>query len=61
MFDSKSIFASKTFWLNVLGGAATILSYSADILPPHYAALALAAANVLNRLFTKQPVHLIGG
>lgn len=60
MFRSKSIFASKTLWLNLLGGAATVLGYAADVLPPHYAALALALANIANRFITESPVHLIG-
>lgn len=60
MFGSKSIFASKTLWLNVLGGVATVALYAADILPPQYAAIALAVSNILNRFLTSKPVHLIG-
>lgn len=59
MFDPKSIFASKTFWLNVLGTAATLAAAAANVLPPQYSVIALGVANILNRFLTKQPVTLI--
>ena len=58
MFDDKPIWQSKTFWLNLLGGAVMLLPHFAELLPPQYAAIALAAANILNRFFTKKEVTL---
>lgn len=52
---SKSIFASKTFWVNLLTGVATV----AEVLPPHYAALALAIANIGLRYVTSEAVHIL--
>ncbi len=52
----KSIFASKTFWFNVVSLAATV----AGFLPPQYAAVALPVVNVLLRLVTSQPVSFPG-
>ena len=62
---TKSIFVSRTFWLNVIGLAVLILS-SADvlaILPPaaiRYEVAALAILNILNRFLTSMPVSLLG-
>jgi hypothetical protein len=57
--DSKSIFASKTFWLNVAGIIATVAGGAAGILPPQYAAIAMGVANILNRFLTVKPVTLL--
>lgn len=58
--DSKSIFRSTTFWLNVLGGVATVAGALSDVLPPEYAAVAIAVANILNRFRSKtSPVHIL--
>lgn len=52
----KSIFASKTLWLNVLGLAA---SYG-GFLPQKYSVPVLTVANIGVRLLTNQPVSLTG-
>ena len=52
----KSIFASKTFWLNVLG----IATAYAGVLPPKYAAPTLAVANIAVRLITSQGASITG-
>ncbi len=52
--EPKSILKSKTFWLNVAGFAAAY----ANVLPPEYAALVIAVANIANRFLTKGPVVL---
>ena len=54
---SKSIFTSKTFWLNLLSAAAMFTGY----LPPKYAAVAIPALNIGNRFLTDGPVHVISG
>lgn len=48
----KSLFTSKTFWLNLIGAATSI----AGFVPPEYGVPALALLNVLNRLLTNQPI-----
>lgn len=56
----KSIFASKTFWLNFLGTAATLGLEYGNLLPMKYSVSVLAVANIINRFFTSQPVSLLG-
>jgi hypothetical protein len=48
----KSLFTSKTFWLNLIGIATSV----AGFVPPEYGVPALAILNVINRLFTDQPI-----
>lgn len=48
----KSLVTSKTFWANILGMALTV----AKVLPPEYAAVVIAVANLLLRLVTKTPI-----
>lgn len=50
--DPKSILASKTLWINVAGFAVAY----AHLLPPEWAALVVAIANVANRYLTNGPV-----
>jgi len=50
----KSIFQSKTFWANVLGIAVMF----ANVLPPKYSGMALAAINIALRTVTTEPVTL---
>jgi len=56
----KSVLASKTFWFNVLAFAAVLIMAVADaeIIPPLYAALAIAAANVVLRMVTDTAVYV---
>jgi len=52
--DTKSLFLSKTFWLNVLGLAVTL----GNVLPQKWAMPVLAVANIGMRLITNQPAGL---
>lgn len=55
--DVKSIFASKTFWANVLTAGAGVLGY----LPSNkYTIPIIGVVNVLLRYVTDQPVSLTG-
>lgn len=51
----KSIFKSKTFWVNALVMASTV----GGILPPKYAAIVLPVANVGLRLISSQGTYVI--
>lgn len=51
----KSLFVSKTFWLNVLGIAVSVSGY----VPPKYGMPVMAVANIGVRLLTNQPVSLL--
>jgi hypothetical protein len=61
--DSKSIFASKTLWLNLLGPVFTLLAAHGLALTPDQQLAAIgivmAGANIVVRLFTSQPVHIV--
>ena len=52
--DTKNLFASKTFWLNVLGLALTL----GNVLPQKWGMPVLAVANIGMRLITNQPAGL---
>ena len=58
--DTKSLFLSKTFWLNVLGLAVTV----GNILPQKWAVPVLAIANIgmrlLNITFINRVLLLFG-
>jgi len=54
---SKSLFASKTLWVNVLMVANQIVG--AVPLQPEYAAVLIALVNLGLRMVTTQPVHLV--
>lgn len=54
--DGKSILSSKTFWLNILGLAATV----GGILPVKWGSVVLTVANIGMRFVTNQPVNLFG-
>jgi hypothetical protein len=54
--EAKNILKSKTFWLNLLGGAISI--GASGIIPPKYSMPVMAAANIGVRLITNQPVTL---
>ena len=51
----KSIFKSKTFWANVIAGSANL----AGIIPIPYFTEGLAVANIILRMVTKEPVHVL--
>ena len=57
----KSIFQSKTFWVNVLGAGAAVLNgpLGADV-PPEALAAIVAALNIAVRFVTSEPVSLTG-
>lgn len=54
---SKSVFASKVFWFNVLTASADLLGVLP--IPQGYATAALGVINVALRFVTDQPVHVI--
>ena len=58
---SKSIFASKTLWANILMAALAFLNSHAQTLPlsPDVLALIMAGANIGLRLLTTQPAHIV--
>ena len=59
--ESKSIWASKTFWVNLVSiGAIIGAAYGFDIDTETQAVLAtgaLAVVNIILRLVTKQPIN----
>lgn len=54
---SKSLFVSKTFWLNLLGVGALLVPGLP--LAPATLGIVLGALNVGNRLLTDGPVHVL--
>lgn len=63
MDETKSIFASKTFWFNLLSGVATVASMSGTVLPPNaapYIGAVSAVANIGLRFVTDTPVSIAG-
>lgn len=54
---SKSLFLSKLFWFNVLTAGASL----AEVIPvpPKYAGLTIGVINILLRLVTATPVHVV--
>ena len=54
---SKSLFASKLFWVNVLTGAADLMGVLP--LPTAYVVPTLAVVNVVLRMLTNKPVHVV--
>lgn len=58
--ETKSIFKSKVFWVNVLTGIGTIAGLG--IFPPAvmvYVPAVQAVVNIGLRLITNQPVHVM--
>lgn len=63
LVPTKSIFRSKTFWLNVLGGLVVLLEYVDTLDVPgggEAIATALVLANIALRYLTTQPVTVTG-
>lgn len=56
---SKSLFASKTFWFNVLTLAVELTGVLP--IPQGVATVVVNVGNILIRTVTNQPVHLISG
>ena len=59
--ESKSIFESKTIWINVVAAAITAGLNLAGIPVPEgvmIATIASAVVNIILRFITKQPVHI---
>lgn len=59
--ETKPLVSSKTFWVNLLGGAVTVITMlgSISFLPASWApwfAGALAVVNVALRIITDQPI-----
>ena len=54
---SKSVFASKTLWLNLIGAAVTLLA----VLPidPDTLVYILSGLNIATRVITTGPVHVL--
>lgn len=59
---SKSIFASKTFWLNMVVLVPLLVQWASGHhwIPDADAAMILAAANIIIRTMTNQPVTIPG-
>ena len=56
---SRSLFTSKTFWLNVLTASVEVTGALSGIIPRGALTLVLAGLNVAIRLVTKGPVHVL--
>ena len=56
---SRSLFVSKSFWLNVLTASVEVTGALAGVIPPGALTLLLAGFNVAIRLVTKGPVHVL--
>ena len=56
---SRSLFVSKTFWLNVLTASVEVTGALSGVIPPGALTLVLAGLNVAIRLVTKGPVHVL--
>jgi hypothetical protein len=59
----KSLFASKTFWVNALTLAIGVGGYLTGLVPAPYQPIvvaALALANIILRTITDQPVTITG-
>ena len=54
---SKSLFTSKIFWFNILTATAGLLQVIP--LPPEYTTVGVGVVNVILRLVTDKPVHVV--
>ena len=56
---SRSLFVSKTFWLNTLLAAVEVTGALSSVIPPGALTLVLAGLNVAIRIITHGPVHVL--
>lgn len=59
---SKSLFTSKTFWVNLLAGFVGVAGEASGVIPAAYApyiAAAVGIANIILRLVSNGPVHVV--
>ena len=56
---SRSLFVSKTFWLNFLTAAVEVTGALSSVIPPGALTLVLAGLNVAIRIITHGPVHVL--
>ena len=56
---SRSLFATKTFWLNFLTAAVEVTGALSSVIPPGALTLVLASLNVAIRIITHGPVHVL--
>ena len=56
--DSKSIWLSKTFWINVFAIVAMVVQmvFTGFVVPAEWQVTFLGVVNIILRLVTKQPV-----
>lgn len=54
---SKSLFKSRVFWFNVL--SVSVAAATGGLVPPVAAVPIVSVGNVLLRLITTQPAHLV--
>lgn len=60
--NTKSLFASRTFWFNLLGVIAAVSTTYAEIIPPKALPYVMAAggiANIILRTVTNQGVTIL--
>jgi len=53
----KGYLKSKTFWLNVIGGAGMLVNHSQGLIPDEYAGIIMAILNIVNRKLTKKALE----
>lgn len=56
---SKSLFASKTFWFNVLTAASELSGVLSGVLPAGTVTIAASVLNIALRVLTHGPVHVL--
>ena len=56
---SRSLIATKTFWLNFLTAAVEVTGALSSVIPPGALTLVLASLNVAIRIITHGPVHVL--
>ena len=56
---SRSLFTTKTFWLNFLTAAVEVTGALSSVIPPGALTLVLASLNVAIRIITHGPVHVL--